>query len=96
MLAAYAQCNNVVNGICPRGTACFRFNADYAECRPTCPPTWACETEVAVLGQHCGGTISADLLSKRKQILIEFSLCFRIRLRWHYSLCRWPWLLCSQ
>lgn len=55
VLGAYAQCNNVANSVCVSGTACFRFNGGYAECRPVCPAGWACETDVATAGQQCGG-----------------------------------------
>ncbi|CAF1351982.1 unnamed protein product [Rotaria magnacalcarata] len=54
-LPAYAKCNNVINAVCPTGTACFRNNALYAECRPACPPTWACETDVVGEKEQCGG-----------------------------------------
>ena len=55
VLGAYAQCNNVANSVCVSGTACFRFNSGYAECRPFCPAGWGCEGDVAIAGQQCGG-----------------------------------------
>jgi len=54
-LPAYAQCNDVANAVCPAGTACFRNNALYSECRPNCPATWACETDVTGSDGQCGG-----------------------------------------
>ncbi|CAF0750321.1 unnamed protein product [Rotaria sordida] len=54
-LSPYTQCNNVAHAVCPLGTACFRNNALYSECRPSCPSTWACETDVAGLNEQCGG-----------------------------------------
>ncbi|CAF1010244.1 unnamed protein product [Rotaria sp. Silwood1] len=54
-LSAYSKCNNVGYAVCPLGTACFRNNHLYSECRPSCPPTWACETDVVGLNEQCGG-----------------------------------------
>ena len=62
VLAAYARCNDVGGAICPAGTGCFRNSALYAECRPACPSTWACETDLAGLNDQCGGIV----LSKSK------------------------------
>ncbi|CAF3708161.1 unnamed protein product [Adineta steineri] len=55
VLPAYAQCNHVAGAVCAAGTACFRSNVLYSECRPACPPTWACQTDVAQLNEQCGG-----------------------------------------
>jgi hypothetical protein len=55
LLDTYARCNGVANAICRAGLGCFRYDAAYAECRPYCPATWACETDVAGLEQQCGG-----------------------------------------
>ena len=54
-LAPFAKCNDVDTAVCPAGTGCFRNTADYSECRPDCPATWACETDVAGLFEQCGG-----------------------------------------
>ena len=54
VVAAYSQCN-VAGAICAAGTGCFRNTALYSECRPACPPTWACQTDVAANGEQCGG-----------------------------------------
>jgi len=58
-LPVYAQCNGVGNAICPAGTACFRSNAVYSECRPSCPSGWACATDVAGPNEQCGGIVLA-------------------------------------
>jgi hypothetical protein len=59
ILPTYAKCNNVSNSICPAGTGCFKNNDLYWECRPSCPPTWACETAVLGPNEQCGGMIYA-------------------------------------
>ncbi|CAF0911423.1 unnamed protein product [Adineta ricciae] len=55
VLAPYTKCNNVIYSICPAGYGCFRSNNLYAECRPSCPQTWACETDVLGPAEQCGG-----------------------------------------
>ncbi|CAF1658177.1 unnamed protein product [Adineta ricciae] len=55
VIPSYSQCNGIAGAICAAGTACFRNTALYSECRPTCPPTWACQTDVVVAGDQCGG-----------------------------------------
>jgi len=47
VLPIYAKCNDVGTAVCPSGTACYRNTALYSECRPSCPATWACETDLA-------------------------------------------------
>lgn len=61
VLPAYTQCNGLANTVCAIGTGCFRNNANYSECRPYCPATWACETDVAGVDEQCGGLIFAKL-----------------------------------
>ena len=64
VLPAYSKCNGVGTAICAPGTGCFRTNAAYSECRPYCPATWACETDLAGPNEQCGGMNSkTDLLS---------------------------------
>jgi hypothetical protein len=55
ILPAYSKCNDVGSAVCAVGTGCFRNNAGYSECRPYCPATWACETDVAGPNEQCGG-----------------------------------------
>lgn len=55
ILAPYTQCNGVENAVCAAGTGCFRSNENYSECRPDCPATWICQTDVAGLYEQCGG-----------------------------------------
>jgi hypothetical protein len=71
VLPAYTQCNGLANTVCAVGNGCFRSNANYSECRPYCPATWACETDVAGVGEQCGGLIFAKL-----SILILYFVLF--------------------
>jgi hypothetical protein len=64
----------MVNAICPVGTACFRNSNVYAECRPSCPTGWACQTDVVGPNEQCGGMIyqkQVKLLQYR-----SFFFCF--------------------
>jgi hypothetical protein len=57
ILPAYSKCNGVTNAVCVAGTGCFRSNSLYAECRPFCPATWACETDFAGPNEQCAGML---------------------------------------
>lgn len=89
VLPAYSKCNNLTNVVCAAGTACFNFNNVYAECRPTCPSTWACETEVLPIGEQCGGMINC-----KYQLNFEL-FYFRRRLHRCHALRTGSQLLCS-
>ncbi|CAF4188012.1 unnamed protein product, partial [Adineta steineri] len=63
------------SNICPIGYACYArrwacaalvvpvtINSDlYSECRPYCPPTWLCETDVVGLNEQCGDEDYVDV-----------------------------------
>ncbi len=75
ILPAYTKCNDVVNAICPAGTACFRNSNVYSECRPSCPVTWACETDVVGANEQCGGMVyekQAKLLKYKRFFFVFF------------------------
>ncbi|CAF1243090.1 unnamed protein product [Didymodactylos carnosus] len=55
VVPAYSQCNIVNGSVCAPGTACFRTNDLVSECRPSCPPGWACEIQTVPIGEQCGG-----------------------------------------
>ena len=68
ILPANTQCNNVTGlSRCADGTACFRNNAVYSECRSSCPSSWACQTDVAGLNQQCGGNEQSIIYTRSNQ-----------------------------
>jgi hypothetical protein len=89
VLPAYARCDHIDRAVCTAGTACFRNNNLYSECRPSCPPTWSCETDSLPAGEQCGGKklVRKDNSTDR---------LFRYWLRWFNSMWCRPSLLCSQ
>ncbi|CAF1162529.1 unnamed protein product [Adineta steineri] len=61
MCCPSGTCNNVGNAICPFRYGCFRNSDLYSECRPYCPPTWLCETDVVGLNEQCGDEDYVDV-----------------------------------